>query len=666
MIVFAEEPAPLASVIVVGWRRAPYLLDCLRALVRSVRRVPYEVILVLNEPAPELVAAVQATVRGARVVQTAANVGFAGAVNRAAEEAGGEYIVLLNDDTEVESDWLEQLVETADRRRDAGAVGSTMLFPDGTIQEAGSVLWDDASTLTVGRGLPGASRRFDYERRVDFTSGGSLLIRRESFRALGGMSLDYFPAYYEDTDFCLRLAERGESVWYQPRSRVMHHESTSTNETYRNFLFEKNKQQLRARFADVLAQRVRAAPWDPAAVEEAVWRAMGAPERILLIDDQVPVPAKGSGMPRMAEVVTALQETGRYQVSVWTSLVDGGTDNDLLCRLGVEVLDDPLEEHLALPGRRYAAAVFSRPHNYERYAPLVRAAHPRAALVYDAEALFFRRIEREALLRRGTALADDLAAAAATMRECEAAIAADADHVVAISAEEAAELRATASCPVEVHGPLLSNIAPSAASYAQRRDLAFVAGWAAGADSPNSDGLAWFAREVLPKLRARVPDARLLVTGVGPPRGLLRLAGPGLCFIGAVADLADLYDSVRVVVVPMRYGAGVKNKTIEALQFAVPTVSTTVGAEGLPLDDPDAVTVADDATTFAAAVASLLEDPAAWSLARRRLLAQGERWEASRPETIWPGVLERAIARARRRADAAVGTPRTVPQAWLP
>lgn len=656
-IVFAEEPAPLASVLIVGWRRAPYLLDCLRALLRSVRRVPYEVVLVLNEPTPELVHSVQATVRGATVVQTAANLGFAGAVNRAAEQARGEYIVLLNDDTEVESDWLERLVETAERRPDAGAVGSTMVFPDGTIQEAGSILWHDGSTLTVGRGLPGDSRRYDFERRVDFASGGSLLVRRGTWERLGGMALDYFPAYYEDTDFCLRIAESGASVWYQPRSRVMHHESTSTNETYRNFLFEKNKQQLRTRFADVLRARVTAAPWDEAAVEEAVWRAMGAPERVLLVDDQVPVPAKGSGMPRMAEVVTALQDSGRYQVSVWTSLVDGGLDNDLLCSLGVEVIDEPLEEHLVRPGRRYAAAVFSRPHNYERYAPLVRAAQPEAALVYDAEALFFRRIEREARLRAAAGgSGEQLAAAAAEMRRCEAAIAADADHVVAISEEEADLLRASARCPVEVHGPLLAGITPSPSGFGARRDVAFVAGWAAGADSPNADGLAWFAREVLPKLRARVPDARLLVTGVGPPANLLRLAGPGLSFVGSVPDLAALYDAVRVVVVPMRYGAGVKNKTVEALQYAVPVVSTTVGAEGLPIDDPDVVSVADDATGFAAAIAALLDDRGTWELARARLLAQAKRWEDARPATIWPSVLGRAIARARaRRQPLGVG-----------
>lgn len=657
-IVFVPEEAPVASVMIVAWRRAPYLLACLEALEASVAKVAYEVIVVLNEPAPQLVTEVRSRVRNAVLLESSANLGFAGAMNLAARHARGDYLVLLNDDTEVERGWLESLVETAERRHNAGAVGSTMRFPDGSIQEAGSILWRDGSTLTVGRGLAD-NRRFDFERQVDFASGGSLLVRRAIWESLGGLSEDYYPAYYEDTDLCLRIRALGYEVWYQPRSRLMHHESTSTNLSFRNYLFEKNKHILCQKFSDVLAERVEAAPWDARAIEEAVWRAMGSPEPVLLIDDQLPVPAKGSGMPRMAEVVASLQATGRYHVSVYTSLVDGSVDNDLMCRLGVAVVDEPLEEHLAGRWRPYSAAIFSRPHNYERFAPLLRQAMPRTALIYDAEALFHRRIEREAALHGESEHGRHLRQVAAAMRETEAAIAGDADFVVAISEDEADELRRSARCPVRVHGPLLEGIAPTPASFAERADITLVAGWAAGPGSPNADGLFWFARDVMPRILGRVPSARLLVTGSAPPEQLLRLAGPAIVFVGAVEDLAEHYGKVRVVIVPMRFGAGVKNKTMEALQFGVPTVSTTVGAEGMPLTDPDALLVADLGATFADCVATLLEDEGAWQLQRRRILSQVARWEAERPETIWPHAVEAAIANSVR-ARPALGSDEMV------
>ena len=127
-----------------------------------------------------------------------------------------------------------------------------------------------------------------------------------------------------------------------------------------------------------------------------------------------------------------------------------------------------------------------------------------------------------------------------------------------------------------VHPPLFAGVIPTPAQLGARRDVGFVAGWSAGADSPNADALDWFARRILPHVRARVPGTRLLVTGADPPLNVRRLVTPAIEFVGRVTSLADFYASVRVVVVPVRYGSGVKIKTVEAVHFAVPTVATTV------------------------------------------------------------------------------------------
>ena len=87
-----------------------------------------------------------------------------------------------------------------------------------------------------------------------------------------------------------------------------------------------------------------------------------------------------------------------------------------------------------------------------------------------------------------------------------------------------------------------------------------------------------------PLVLARVPGAKLLVTGDDPPREVLRFACDSIEFLGRVPDLERFYDALRVAIVPIRYGSGVKLKTVEALQFGVPTVSTTIGAESIPSD----------------------------------------------------------------------------------
>ena len=236
------------------------------------------------------------------------------------------------------------------------------------------------------------------------------------------------------------------------------------------------------------------------------------------------------------------------------------------------------------------------------------------------------------------------------MEEIEAQITEDADAVVTIANEEAEFCRARAHGPVTVHGPLLVGIDPTPQGFAERADIGYVAGWAGGGDSPNVDAVQWFAREVMPGVQARVPAARLFVTGINPPPEALRLASSTVVFLGSVEELRDFYASVRVIVVPMRYGAGVKNKTIEAMQYGVPTVSTSVGAEGVPVDSAiGSLLVSDDSGDFAARVASLVADPYAWSCQRRRVLAQLDLWAKEDAGEVWPALIEQVLVLPRQR-----------------
>ena len=118
-------------------------------------------------------------------------------------------------------------------------------------------------------------------------------------------------------------------------------------------------------------------------------------------------------------------------------------------------------------------------------------------------------------------------------------------------------------------------------AFADRTDVVFVAAWLAGPDSPNADGLRWFIRAVWPLVIAEIPWARLRVTGDAPSSVRALASEPDVEFTGLVPDIYDVYDRARVAVVPLRYGAGVMTKAIEALRFGVPMVTTTVGASGL-------------------------------------------------------------------------------------
>jgi glycosyltransferase involved in cell wall biosynthesis len=157
------------------------------------------------------------------------NIGFARACNQGAAASRGRYVLFLNNDTEPFENWLAPLVETLETQPRAGAVGSKLLYPDGTVQHAGMV---------IKPFLPGELIRWDHlyrrcrpdatvvnrTREFQAVTGAALLMPRDLFDAIGGFDEGYVNGW-EDVDLCLRVRETGRRVFYEPRSVLLHHES---------------------------------------------------------------------------------------------------------------------------------------------------------------------------------------------------------------------------------------------------------------------------------------------------------------------------------------------------------------------------------------------------------------------------------------------------------
>ncbi len=614
MIVFRAEPEPLMSIIVVAWQEAPYLLPCLQSVSETVT-APYEVLLVLNEPSPDLEARVERELGGVRVLRFRTNLGFGGGVNAAAAEARGEFLILLNDDSVVDRGWAESLVDTARRRPRAGMVGSTYLHPDRSLQEAGSVLWLDGSTSAFSdeEGLG----HWRFERRVDYCSGGSLLIRRDVWHQLGGFDDRYYPAYYEDMDLALRAGDLGWEVWYQPLSILRHVRSGSAGRLHR-FLYERSRAQFLHRWGRRL-DHLQARGW----FETAAWRAMGYPTRVLILDDHLPDPGIGAGYGRARDTLEVLAADPGIHVAIHAT-IGARMNPELLLRTGVRVIED-LDRHLAVKGVDYEVVVISRPNNFEDYYQMIRRRLPGARVIYDAEALFYRRIQAKVEYLEQTAAEDpqlpDLRAEAAAARVLERRIFSSVDAVVCISEEEADLVRAQTDSPVHVVEAWLATPRTTRATHAERAHIGLVAGWAAGPGSPNTEGLLWFAREVLPRVRAALPGCRLRVTGAHPPADIAWLEGRSVEFVGHLHDLQDFYEEIRVAISPTLFGAGVKLKTVEAIQYGVPVVATDEAVGGFDTEMRRAVWATSDPAEFARAIVAFYRDPDVWNDFRERELA---------------------------------------------
>lgn len=226
------------------------------------------------------------------------------------------------------------------------------------------------------------------------------------------------------------------------------------------------------------------------------------------------------------------------------------------------------------------------------------------------------------------------------MREAEIALSAKCAGVIAVSPEDAADFRDGYGL-ANVLGDVPTGVdtaffRPPTPRCAEPGMIGFLGSmdW-----MPNIECVHHFVRDILPAILARFPQARLLVIGRDPAPSLRRLAAENdrVLLTGTVEDVRPHLDRCEVLVVPLRSGGGTRIKIFEAMAQGVPVVSTTIGAEGLPVPDGEAILIADDPAEFADAVVTLLDTPD-----RRERLAERAR-ALMMDEYSWATVAKRFL-----------------------
>ncbi|MCS6842633.1 MAG: glycosyltransferase, partial [Roseiflexus sp.] len=219
-----------SAVLVLTWNGGAEAIACLQR-VRQLDPAPDVVLVVDNasrDGTPDQVAALFPTFT---LIRNAHNLGYSGGMNvgiRAllAYDPPPDIIVLLNQDTLVDREWLGAITEPfADP--DVGAVGCKIRYPDGTIQHAGLTLdWPLALSRHIGRYEPDQGQ-YDTPRDVEFVTFAAVALRRQALERVGLFDEGYRPAYFEDVDLCVRLRRAGYRIRYEPRATLVHREATS-------------------------------------------------------------------------------------------------------------------------------------------------------------------------------------------------------------------------------------------------------------------------------------------------------------------------------------------------------------------------------------------------------------------------------------------------------
>jgi len=609
---------PEVSIILVLFNRAELTLACLRS-IRENYNLKFEIIIVDNASSDETSRLLD-RIRGARIIRNTENRNFLLAVNQGTRDALGKYILLLNNDAQLAPEALTAALRTIKSDQSIGAVGGRIVLLDGSLQEAGSIIWRDGSCLGYGRGDNPFASTYMFRRDVDYCSGAFLLTPRETWVRLGGFDEAFFPAYYEETDYCLRLWEHGLRVVYEPDVVILHYEfASSQSASDATALQNSHRQIFVKRHAPSLKSHWSA---EPEAVLEA--RTHGSAQHILFVDDRVPHPWLGSGFPRARTMLLALRKQG-FDVTLFPTAVveeDWATVYSDLPR-EIEVMNELgpslLEAFLRHRKDYFNAIVISRPHNMNLLHPIV-AAHPdwfeKTSIIYDAEALF---APRDVGLRQlsGEQLSD---VEVEKVYEDEVSLAATADCVIAVSEMDRTTFRSRGIERVYLLGHALDT-QPTANSFEQRSGFLFV-GAIHDEMSPNGDSMIWFLTEIWPSIVAQLgSDVSLTIAGINRSDSIRALAGPNVQILGHLEDVSELYNRARVFVAPTRFAAGIPHKVHEAAARGIPVVATPVLARQLGWNDGVEIAVAEHAATFADKCLTLHRDRENWSLLRETALA---------------------------------------------
>ncbi len=217
---------PLVSIIIPAYNQFNYTYYCIRSIIKFSKGIDYEIILA-DDCSTDYTCRIKEKVKNIVVSRTDENMLFLRNCNHAAKEARGKYLLFLNNDTQVQPGWLKPLVDLMEADPSAGMTGSKLLFDDGALQEAGGIIWKDASGWNFGREDDPQKPDYNYVKEVDYISGAAIMVRRDLWEEIGGFD-DYFaPAYYEDSDLAFTVREMGYKVLYQPLSVVVHFEGRS-------------------------------------------------------------------------------------------------------------------------------------------------------------------------------------------------------------------------------------------------------------------------------------------------------------------------------------------------------------------------------------------------------------------------------------------------------
>lgn len=610
IINFPKPESPLISIIIPFYNQENYTWNCLTSIAENLPEVSFEIILIDDNSSEKYDFS---QIENITVLKNPKNLGFLKSCNKGIAHANGEYIYLLNNDTVVNKGFLDELIYVFDNFENVGAVGSMLTNADGSLQEAGCVFMKDCHIAQIVDRRKPYYPTVNYIYKVDYCSGCSLLFRKnDDNNQINLFDEQFAPAYFEETDLCFRFKyEQHKDVYYTPFSKIVHFNGASynakkgTSPTEKEKLFEKNL----ALFKSKWNEQINAI--EAKTVQQRVLE-LNQNKNIFFYNNRVPEFDKNSGELRLTEIIKGYKKEGYNTVFIANRNKINNPYNEYFQRLGVCVYYEYLpykdlnEFYKLFDAKKsiawfYAANIFVK--NYKK----VVKQFSQVFTVYDMVDIHHLRFKR--------ALETDpknrfYQKSYKTFYQLEKEASLHADLIIPISEEEKQYMDTFAKGKKQL---VISNIhypkvkLSDSKEFADRNDLLFIG----STHHPNIDAIYFLANKILPLIWEELPDVKLNIIGDVNEK-IKDINHPNIIFHGYVPDIKPHFLNNRIMVAPLRYGAGVKGKIGQAFEFYLPVITSAIGAEGMLSEKGDNMILAENELDFAEKTINLYKNEQLW------------------------------------------------------
>lgn len=606
---------PKVSIIIPFYNQEIYTWNCLQYLNKNLTdKYSYEIILI-DDNSSEAYDFTNAT--GITIVKNESNLGFLKNINKGINISKGEFIYLLNNDTEVYENFLEELFYVFENHKNVGAVGSMLLNADQSLQEAGSVFMKDFTIHQIVRNREPFYPEVNYIRKVDYCSGCSLLFKKHKDN--GDLNLfdeQFAPAYFEETDLCFDLKyNQNKNIYYTPFSKVLHYNGITYNDkskvnqesnNRKEILFKTNKEKFYNKWREAVDNI------QSECVEERIVE-INNNKSIVFFNDCFPEFDKDSGSNRLKEIMNVFVERGFNVSFIYKNTSIKNSYIKTYQKMGINVY------YKIYDNKKYESFISNfcasanyvwiyGPNTFERYFEKIKPQFLKAKFVYDMVDIHHLRFKRATELvdnGNNTNYENYL-----KYEKIELEAAQNSDYVITISDDEKEFMKTKCD---ENKLITISNIhytkikKEQIADFNKRKDIVFIG----STHHPNVDAIYFLYKEIMPIVWAVLPEIKVNV--VGNVNTVIKdIIDERIVFHGFVSDVEELFSNSKLMVAPLRIGAGVKGKIGQAFEFYLPVVTTTIGSEGMFLKDQENVLVADDAKLLAESIIELYRNEEIW------------------------------------------------------